>query len=47
MISESKVAGGVRGEYGDGEKHQIQLSRNLSPANNRPLGCRLADAAAL
>ena len=27
-----------------GEKHQIQLSRNLSPANNRPLDCRLADA---
>jgi hypothetical protein len=24
-----------------GEKHQIQLSRNPSPANYRPLDCRL------
>jgi hypothetical protein len=27
-----------------GGKRQVQLARNLSPANNRPLDCRLADA---
>jgi hypothetical protein len=30
-----------------GEKHQIQLSNNFSPANNRPLDCRLAENKAL
>jgi hypothetical protein len=48
MVAHMRVVRVVRGRACFnallGEKHQVQLARNLSPANNRPLDCRLANA---